>query len=232
MTIEYLIAYTVLYTVLYKSIHAFLKSTYTLPNVLGAFFARPMLQSPILVPLFTQYLCLYFIHATYCASWPYGLCSGVVQEFFRDCGKRFCICTYKIRRDRELVLERTLNYQYLAVCVCLRANGSWITRREEWDQRKDMRRRVIMVVLASTLYRKFETYIHKNKTAWPRSQFLPSCIWQRFIYSHKLYFPVWDERSLSSTAGAERRAGNCRQAVVGCSSLPSPPLLRLSREFT
>ncbi len=91
-------------------------------------FPHPMLQSPILGPLFTQYLCLYFIHATYCASWPYGLCSGVVREFFRDYSKRFCICTYKIRRDRELVLEWASNYQYLAVCVCL--NNEWKLRDE------------------------------------------------------------------------------------------------------
>ncbi len=47
-----------------------------------------------------------------------------------------------------------------------------------------------------------------------------------------LYFPVLRKRTLSSTAGVERRAGNCRQAVVHSSSLPSPRLLRLSREFT
>ncbi len=33
-----------------------------------------------------------------------------------------------------------------------------------------------------------------------------------------------------NSAGAERRAGNCRQALVGSSSRPSPPLLWLSRE--
>jgi hypothetical protein len=37
-----------------------------------------------------------------------------------------------------------------------------------------------------------------------------------------LYFPLLCERTLGSTAGAEKRAGNCRQAGVGCSSLPSP----------
>jgi hypothetical protein len=47
-----------------------------------------------------------------------------------------------------------------------------------------------------------------------------------------LYFPVLRERTLSSTAEAERRAGNCRQAEVSGSSLPSSLLLRLSREFT
>ncbi len=34
----------------------------------------------------------------------------------------------------------------------------------------------------STLYWNFETYIPRNETAGPRSQFLHSCIW--FIYSH------------------------------------------------
>jgi hypothetical protein len=36
-----------------------------------------------------------------------------------------------------------------------------------------------------------------------------------------LYFPVLLDRALDSTAGAVRRAGNCRQAVVGGSSLPN-----------
>jgi hypothetical protein len=45
-------------------------------------------------------------------------------------------------------------------------------------------------------------------------------------------FPVLRERTLGSTARKERRAGNCCQAEVDGSSLPSPQLLRLSREFT
>ncbi len=47
-----------------------------------------------------------------------------------------------------------------------------------------------------------------------------------------LYFPVLCERTLGSTAGVDRRAGNCHQAGVGSSSLPSSPLLQLIREFT
>ncbi len=43
-----------------------------------------------------------------------------------------------------------------------------------------------------------------------------------------LCFHVLQERALSSTTGAERRAGNFRQAVVGGSSLPYSKLLRLS----
>jgi hypothetical protein len=46
-----------------------------------------------------------------------------------------------------------------------------------------------------------------------------------------LYFPELHERTLSSTAEVERRLGNCRQALVDGSSLLSPPLLQLSREF-
>ncbi len=63
-------------------------------------------------------------------------------------------------------------------------------------------------------------------------------IWEWFTYSHhrshmeSLYIPVLHERLLSSAVGAERRAGNCHQAVVGGSSLSSPLLLRLSQEFT
>jgi hypothetical protein len=37
-----------------------------------------------------------------------------------------------------------------------------------------------------------------------------------------LYFPVLCERTLGSTAEAERRAQNWRQAVVGGGSLPFP----------
>jgi hypothetical protein len=47
-----------------------------------------------------------------------------------------------------------------------------------------------------------------------------------------LCLPVLRERTLGSTTGAERRAGNCCQAGVGSSSLPSSPLLQLSQEFT
>ncbi len=47
-----------------------------------------------------------------------------------------------------------------------------------------------------------------------------------------LYFPVLLERILGSAAGMKRRVRNCRQAELGDSSLPSPPLLQLSREFT
>ncbi len=60
--------------------------------------------------------------------------------------------------------------------------------------------------------------------------------WEQFIiptigHIWGLYFPVFCERTLGSTAGALRGAGNCHQVEVGGSSLPSPPLLRLSREF-
>ncbi len=44
----------------------------------------------------------------------------------------------------------------------------------------------------STLYRKFETTIPRNETAWPRSQSVHSCICERFIYSHdqSAYFAI------------------------------------------
>ncbi len=42
-----------------------------------------------------------------------------------------------------------------------------------------------------------------------------------------LYFPVWRERTLGSTAGAEGRERNCRQPLLGGSSLPFSPLLRV-----
>ncbi len=79
----------------------------------------------------------------------------------------------------------------------------------------------------TTLYRKFATYIPRKETPGPRSQFLHSCIWERFIYSHgrsylESLISCQHERTLGSTAGAERRAGNCRQAVVG--GIPCPPI--------
>jgi hypothetical protein len=48
-----------------------------------------------------------------------------------------------------------------------------------------------LVTLAiGTLYRKFETNITRYATAWPRSQFLHSCICEQFIYSkdRSVYF--------------------------------------------
>jgi len=38
----------------------------------------------------------------------------------------------------------------------------------------------------TALFRKFETYIPRNETARPRSQFLYSCFCERFIYSHSV----------------------------------------------
>jgi hypothetical protein len=42
------------------------------------------------------------------------------------------------------------------------------------------------------LYRKFETSIPKNENGRPCSQFLHSCIWEQFIYSHdcSAYFAI------------------------------------------
>jgi hypothetical protein len=59
-------------------------------------------------------------------------------------------------------------------------------------------------------------YIHVSRS----DLYIPtiSLIWN-------LYFPILGERTLGSTAEVERRAGNCRQAGVGGSSLASPPLL-------
>jgi len=37
------------------------------------------------------------------------------------------------------------------------------------------------VCTAHALYRKFKTNIPRNETAWPRSQFLYSCICERFV---------------------------------------------------
>ncbi len=72
--------------------------------------------------------------------------------------------------------------------------------------------------------------------ARPHSQFLHSCIWERFIYSQDLYleslFSCIARENSQLNRRAKRRAKNCRQAVVGGSSLPSPPLLWLTQEFT
>jgi len=56
------------------------------------------------------------------------------------------------------------------------------------------------------------------------------CKWRAGL-TWKLYFAALHERTLGSTTGAERRAGNWFQDVVGRSSLPSLPLLWLSREY-
>jgi hypothetical protein len=52
---------------------------------------------------------------------------------------------------------------------------------------------------AKTLYRKFETDIHRNETARPRFLFLHSCICERFISFHdrSAYFAAengWTDR--------------------------------------
>jgi hypothetical protein len=49
----------------------------------------------------------------------------------------------------------------------------------------------------STLNRKFETYLPRNETARPLSQFLHSCTYERFIYSQDPGFYVWFPTSLS-----------------------------------
>jgi hypothetical protein len=52
-------------------------------------------------------------------------------------------------------------------------------------------------------------------------------LFPRLVFIWNLYFPVLRERTLGSTAGAERRTGNCCQAGVGGSSLtfPSAPVV-------
>ncbi len=49
----------------------------------------------------------------------------------------------------------------------------------------------------STLHQKCETSISRNETAWPRSQFLYSCLCARFIYSRDrlAYFAVFRLRT-------------------------------------
>jgi hypothetical protein len=98
------------------------------------------------------------------------------------------------------------------------------------DQRKEMRRRVIRGVLDSTLYRKFETYFPRNETARPCSQYLHSCIWERFIYSHDrsyleslFFFIVWEKSQLNHRS---REKGRELPPSTGwLQSLPSPPFL-------
>ncbi len=67
-------------------------------------------------------------------------------------------------------------------------------------------------------------YVFPEKESRGLNQFPHSCVYERFIYSQNRsycnqYFPVLREKTLGSTAGAKRRAGNCRQAGVGGSSL-------------
>jgi hypothetical protein len=51
---------------------------------------------------------------------------------------------------------------------------------------------IINTYILAALYRKFETNIPKNETARPCSQFLHSCICERFIHSYdwSAYFAV------------------------------------------
>jgi hypothetical protein len=43
---------------------------------------------------------------------------------------------------------------------------------------------ILWIGILTTLHRKFETNIPRNETGGPPSQFLHSCIGERFIYSH------------------------------------------------
>jgi hypothetical protein len=45
---------------------------------------------------------------------------------------------------------------------------------------------------AKTLYRKFEKNIPRNETVRPHSQFLHSCIWEQFIFSHPTIGLIWN----------------------------------------
>jgi hypothetical protein len=51
---------------------------------------------------------------------------------------------------------------------------------------------ILSKISYNMLYRKFDTNIPRNETARPRSQFLHSCICERFIYFHDrcAYFAV------------------------------------------
>ncbi len=75
-----------------------------------------------------------------------------------------------------------------------------------------------------------------NSTAsFPISTFMhlgASDIFPRLVFFGISISCMLHERTIGLTAGAEKRAGNCCQAVAGGSSLPSPLLLRLSPEFT
>ncbi len=93
----------------------------------------------------------------------------------------------------------------------------------------------------------------------PCSQFLQSCIWEQFLYSHgrsyleshslpklkrnwllglivsiydSVIFQIGKLGTLNSTSGGEGRAGNCRKPLFCGSSLHFSLFLRLSREFS
>ncbi len=62
------------------------------------------------------------------------------------------------------------------------------------------------------MHRNFETNILRNETVWPLSQFLPSCICERFIYSYTIsfFFPrsihlfrLWEFINFSHTHNVE-----------------------------
>jgi hypothetical protein len=130
-------------------------------------FSHPMPQSPILGPLFVYTIFMSVLHTCHIlcilALWLVQRgCSG-----FRDCNKRFYVHNYKIRKERELrTASRPRESLKLSIsgslCVFKQLMEAEGREGRGGDQRKEMRRRVIMGVLASTLYQKFETYIPRN----------------------------------------------------------------------
>ncbi len=91
--------------------------------------------------------------------------------------------------------------------------------------------------LLYTLYWKFEAFIPRNETARPSSQFLHSWISEQFIYTRDVSYL----ESLFSCITWENSQLNCRRGEKGRELPkgtgwgkfpPSPPLLRLSWEFT
>ncbi len=88
------------------------------------------------------------------------------------------------------------------------------------------------------LYWKFKTYIPRNETARPYSQVLHSYTWERFIYSHygsyleSLFSCITWETSRLNRRSKDKGRELPPSRVWRRSHLPSPPLLRLSQEFT
>ncbi len=88
------------------------------------------------------------------------------------------------------------------------------------------------------LYRKLETYIPRNETARPRSQFLHSCIWEVlfgipiFLYcGRELSAQPQEQREGQGTA-AKQREGQGTAAKQRLAAVPYPPSAPASREFT
>ncbi len=114
----------------------------------------------------------------------------------------------------------------------------WLAQRctpQDEDRRWLAHLHTLADFLVSTIPKKFSKYIFpemKLRGLILNFYILGLSLGAIYIFPLSVLFGISIFLYCMRDPGTERRAGNCRQAVVRSNSLPSPLLLRLSREFT